>query len=171
MSSGWVAGEERTRDVCLRCGRIHYDNPKVLVGIIVHWRDRIVLCRRATDPAKGCWNVPMGFLEQGESLEEAGVRELREETGLHVAADALSLCTVCSLPYLDQVHMVYRAELFTQPIFVAGEESLEVQLFSEADLPFPEIAYADLLTDQFHHFFRQLRNKNFQVVTMTLRGP
>jgi ADP-ribose pyrophosphatase YjhB (NUDIX family) len=168
LSRKWLATETRERDVCLACNHVHYGNPKVLVAGIIYWRDQIVLCRRAADPARGLWSVPMGYLEMGETLEEAISRELYEETRLKVPAGLMKLYAVCSLPHIDQVHAVYRAKLTCEPRPIADNESTEVRLFSEANLPVAELAFVDLLREPFMTFFRQLRERRFKVLSMTL---
>jgi ADP-ribose pyrophosphatase YjhB (NUDIX family) len=166
-----VPPETRAREVCVGCGLVHYDNPKVLVAAILYWHHEIVLCRRASEPAKGRWTIPMGFLETGETLEEAVAREVEEETGLLVPAHALALYALCSLPHIDQVHVVYRAKLTSLPTPAPGDECLEVKLFSETTLPFTEIAFADALRNPIHVFFQNLQRNEFPVTSMTVGAP
>ena len=159
----------RERDVCAVCHHVHYENPKVLVAGIIHWREEILLCKRAAEPAKGRWCVPMGFLEKGETLEEAVARELYEETHLTVPPTDFSLYAISSLPHIDQVHVIYRAKLLSAPTPIADKESTEVRLFSESKLPTAELAFLELLRDPFISFFRQLRQDRFQVSSLTLK--
>ena len=63
-------GDNRPRIVCQNCGRIHYFNPKIVVGCLPIWEDKVLLCKRAIPPCKGKWNVPAGYLENGETAEE-----------------------------------------------------------------------------------------------------
>jgi len=63
-------GDNRMRHVCPSCGAIHYQNPKVVVGCIPEWEDRILLCRRAIEPKYGLWTLPAGFMENGETTAE-----------------------------------------------------------------------------------------------------
>ena len=158
----------RERDICLACHHIQFDNPKVLVAGIVYWRDEILLCKRAIEPAKGRWCVPMGYLENGETLEEAVSRELYEETRLVVSPKAMSLYAVCSLPLIDQVHIVFRTMLASVPMPIANTESTEIRLFSESNLPIADLAFVEMLRDPFTTFFSQLRADRFQVLSMTL---
>lgn len=163
LSRKWLATELRERDVCAVCHHVTYDNPKVLVAGIVYWRDEIILCRRAMDPAKGRWCVPMGYLEKGETLEEAISRELHEETQLEIPPHLMELYAICSLPLIGQVHVVYRTRLLSAPALVANKESFEVRLFSEPAIPMAEVAFADLLQEPFKQFFHQLRRGRFEV--------
>lgn len=72
--------------------REYPDAPRVGVGAIVLDGDRVLLVQRGRSPAKGKWSVPGGLIELGEGLEEAVVREVREECGLEVRV--LGLCGV-----------------------------------------------------------------------------
>ena len=72
-------GEDREREVCPVCNFIHYRNPIPVVGCVPEYEGRILLCRRAIDPRLGYWTVPAGFMELDETLEEAALRETREE--------------------------------------------------------------------------------------------
>jgi ADP-ribose pyrophosphatase YjhB (NUDIX family) len=75
-----ISGE--TRSCCAGCNEIFYDNPKSAVAVVAEQDGRIVFIKRKVAPAKGMWALPGGFIEQGESVERAALRELREETGL-----------------------------------------------------------------------------------------
>lgn len=154
--------------MCSSCHVVHYENPKVLVACFVHWRNRILLCRRAIEPAKGYWYPPTGFVESGESLEEAAVRELREEVGLTLQTSRMTLYSVASLPHMQQVYVIYRCKLTAEPTLIAGHESLDARLFSEAEMPVHEIAFNDTSVDFLKEFFRRLRNDRFPVQSMTL---
>lgn len=132
------AGDNRPRHVCERCGTIHYQNPKLVVGCIPEWGDRILLCRRAIEPRYGKWTLPAGFMENGETVAECALRETLEEAGARV--ELLGLYTLINLPDINQVYLMYRARLL-DPDFQPGEESLEAALFSEAEIPWQEIAF------------------------------
>ena len=67
------------RRVCQRCDFIDYQNPKIVAGAVVTRGTHILLCKRAIEPRKGFWTLPAGFMELGESGEEAACREAREE--------------------------------------------------------------------------------------------
>jgi ADP-ribose pyrophosphatase YjhB (NUDIX family) len=168
----WPEGDSRERDVCSSCQAVHYENPKVLVACLIYWRDRVVLCRRALEPAKGHWYPPTGFVEIGETLEEAAVRELKEETGLELSADCMKLYGVASLPHLGQVYIAYRSELSSEPNPTPGQESLEVRLFPESELPFPQVAFNDSSNGFLRNFFRRLRDSNFTIQSVAIgRDP
>ncbi len=133
------AGEDRQRHVCEHCGTIHYQNPKIIAGCIPEWRGKILLCRRAIEPRSGLWTLPAGFMELGETLEQAAARETLEEAC--AAVEGLVLYTVLSLPHVDQVHVFFRSRLI-QPCFAPGMESLETELFLETEIPWSELAFS-----------------------------
>ncbi len=132
-------GEDRQRHVCDQCGTIHYQNPKIIAGCIPEWEGRILLCRRAIEPRLGLWTLPAGFMELGETLEQAATRETLEEACATV--EKLQLYTVLSLPHVDQVHIFFRSRLVA-PDFAPGLESLETALFHETEIPWPELAFS-----------------------------
>ncbi len=132
-------GDNRPRYVCLDCDTIHYQNPNMVVGCLPVWQDQILLCRRAIEPRKGFWNLPAGYLENGETVEEGALRETREEAG--VEADLVRLHTVYNLPEVNQVYLFFLAEL-SSPTFDGGPESLEVALFRGEEIPFTEMAFS-----------------------------
>jgi len=132
------AGDDRERLTCPDCGFIAYENPKIVTGSVVSVGDRILLCRRAIEPRKGYWTLPAGFLELHETPEEGAMREAWEEANAKIAINAL--LGVYSVPRISQVQLMYRATL-AEPGFSAGPESLEVQLFDWADIPWAELAF------------------------------
>ena len=77
-------GDHLPRYVCPACGTIHYQNPKVVVGCLPEWDDRVLLCRRAIEPRLGLWTLPAGFLENGETVASGAARETLEEAGARV---------------------------------------------------------------------------------------
>ncbi|PCE26484.1 NUDIX hydrolase [Burkholderia ubonensis] len=131
-------GDNRERFVCDQCGTIHYQNPRNVVGTVPVWGDQVLLCRRAIEPRYGFWTLPAGFMEMGETTAEAAARETLEEAGARV--EVQSLFTLLNVPHVHQVHLFYLARL-VDPGFEAGEESLEVRLFDESDIPWDEIAF------------------------------
>ncbi len=142
-------GDTLPRHVCDACGAIHYRNPRLVVGTLPVWEDRVLLCRRAIEPRKGCWTLPAGFMENRESVAEAAERETREEACARIDLDALY--TMISVPHISQVHVIYRARLRDLD-FAPGEESLEVALFAEADIPWEEIAFRTVAMTLRHYF-------------------
>ncbi|MEM1327961.1 MAG: NUDIX hydrolase [Bacteroidota bacterium] len=131
-------GDNRLRVICTNCHTIHYVNPKVVVGCLAVWEDKVLLCRRAIEPRLGYWNVPAGYLENGETAEAGAIREVEEEAAAKV--DIRGVLTVYSLPHVNQVYIHFLADL-KDGAFGVGVESLESQLFSEADIPWQDLAF------------------------------
>ncbi len=134
-------GDTLPRHVCERCGTIHYRNPKMVVGCIPRWQEKILLCRRAIEPRHGLWTLPAGFMENGETTEQAATRETREEACAEVELDGLF--SLVSLPRISQVHLFYLGHL-NAPVYAVGSESLEVELFTEAQVPWNTLAFASV---------------------------
>jgi len=132
------AGDHLPRFVCAACGAIHYQNPKVVVGCLPEWDDRVLLCRRAIEPRHGLWTLPAGFLENGETVIAGAARETLEEAGARVEVG--ELYTMISLPHISQIYMMFRARLVDLD-YRAGPESLEVRLFREDEIPWEELAF------------------------------
>ena len=132
------AGDTHEREVCATCGFIHYVNPKIVTGSIVRHEGRILLCRRAIAPRIGYWTLPAGFMEVGETAEQAASREAREEANAAIAIDRL--LAVYTIPRIAQVQIMYLATLL-QPDISPGVESLEVKLSSWDEIPWSELAF------------------------------
>jgi ADP-ribose pyrophosphatase YjhB (NUDIX family) len=131
-------GDTLERHVCTGCGEIHYLNPKVVVGAVCRWQDRVLLCRRAIEPRAGFWVVPAGYLERGESTEEGARREAWEEAGARI--DITGLLAVYNVVRIGQVQLFYGARLL-DPQVVAGPETLELDLFDWRGIPWDELAF------------------------------
>ncbi|MBL8439124.1 MAG: NUDIX hydrolase [Zoogloeaceae bacterium] len=131
-------GDSLPRHVCNACGTIHYSNPKIVVGALAEWNDQILLCRRAIEPRYGYWTLPAGFLENGETTAEGAIRETLEEARARIELD--SMLSLINVPHISQVHIIYRARLLDLE-FGPGEESLDVRLVDESDIPWDEIAF------------------------------
>ena len=141
-------GDNRARLVCPDCGFINYENPKIVVGAVVTWQDRFLMCRRAINPRKGHWTIPAGFLELNESVTDGARREAVEEACADIEIDAL--LAVYNVPRISQVQLIYRATLL-RPDFAAGVESLEVALFDWDALPWDDLAFPSVRW-ALHHF-------------------
>jgi ADP-ribose pyrophosphatase YjhB (NUDIX family) len=105
---------------------------------VATWGSKVLLCRRAIEPRLGYWTLPAGFMENGETIEQAAIRETAEEACARVRN--LSIYTLIDVPHISQVHVFFRAELVDLD-FCAGPESLEVALFEEADIPWSDLAF------------------------------
>jgi len=131
-------GDHFARHVCGACGTIHYSNPRLVVGCVPEHDGSILLCRRAIEPRRGYWTVPAGFMENGETLQQAAARESQEEALAQVNVG--SLLSVVHVLHAEQVHVFFRATLVV-PGYGAGAESLEVALVKLADIPWADIAF------------------------------
>ena len=130
--------DDRARFICDACQTIHYQNPKLVVGCIPTWKDRILLCRRSIEPRYGKWTIPAGFFEQGETVEAGAKRELHEEAGATV--EFLEPYALYNLPFISQVYLIFRGPLKDKN-FRSGHESLETLLFKEHEIPWNDLAF------------------------------
>jgi ADP-ribose pyrophosphatase YjhB (NUDIX family) len=159
--------DSRVRHICTQCDTIHYQNPKLVVGSLPVWQDKVLLCRRAIEPRYGMWTLPGGFMENGESTGAAAIRETLEEANARIQLDGLY--SMYSLPYLNQVHLLFRATLLDLN-FSAGVESLEVKLFSEAEIPWDEIAFRPMRYS-LEHYFSERKTARFTLHEGELPPP
>jgi ADP-ribose pyrophosphatase YjhB (NUDIX family) len=152
-------GDALPRHVCAQCGTIHYLNPKVVVGCLPEWEDRVLLCRRAIEPRHGLWTLPAGFLENGETIAAGAARETLEEASARVEVG--DLYTVISLPHINQIYVMFRARLADLD-FGPGPESLEVRLFREDEMPWEELAFRTI-GRTLRNYFLDRRSGGFPV--------
>jgi ADP-ribose pyrophosphatase YjhB (NUDIX family) len=131
--------DNRERPVCRNCSTIHYQNPKVVVGCLATWKNKVLMAKRSIEPRKGLWNLPAGFLELGESVEEGAAREVLEETEAEVKIKQLH--TIYNLVHVSQVYMHFLAEV-KDGKFGCGPESEEVQLITREEIPWDQIAFS-----------------------------
>lgn len=134
-------GDERERNVCTNtdCGHVHYQNPKVVVGAICTYKDRVLLCQRAIEPCAGKWGYPQGFLELGETSRQGAARETWEEAGVKFDPAKSDLLAIYNLAGM-QIQMIYRAELESDE-FEAGHESSDVKFVAWDEIVFEELAF------------------------------
>lgn len=130
--------DERERFVCTVCGTVHYVNPKIIVGAVCTFGERVLLCRRAIEPRLGYWTIPAGFMELGETAEEGARREAFEEARADIAI--CGLLAVYSIKRINQVHLLYRARLLDERV-APGIESLEVKLAHWHEIPWTDLAF------------------------------
>jgi ADP-ribose pyrophosphatase YjhB (NUDIX family) len=154
-------GDDKPRYCCLECDSIFYQNPKNVVGTLPIDGDKVLLCKRAIQPRKGKWTLPAGFMENGESSLEGAIRETDEEAGASVIVSENSLYTLFNLPVINQVYMFFKVDL-ENTLFNPGTESLEVQLFSEQEIPWDEIAFPVVKTT-LQYYFEDRKKNTFPV--------
>lgn len=125
------------RWVCDACDMVHYQNPLVVVGCVAERNGKVLLCKRAIEPRYGYWTVPAGFMELGETIAGGAARETLEEACATVELGHL----FASVDVVDagQVHLFFSGKLVSD--YGVGDESLEVALFSEDDIPWDELAF------------------------------
>lgn len=152
-------GDNLPRHICEQCDLIHYQNPKIVAGCLPVWNDQVLLCKRAIEPCLGLWTLPAGFMENQESLEEAALRESREEANANL--ELQNLYSVISLPHINQVYILYRAKLLDLD-FYAGPESLDVQLFNEDEIPWDFLAFKTI-DKTLRRFFEDRKTGQFDV--------
>lgn len=130
-----LAGDPPT---CGTCGHVHWRDPKVAACVIFRWRGEIFLMRRGIPPGYGRWTFPGGYVDRGETVEAAAVREVREEAGCEVRLE--DLLGIYSYPGQTAIIVVYRGTV------VGGEphslsESLEARTFPDDGIPWPGLAF------------------------------
>ncbi len=146
---------EPDRPVCVRCGFVFYLDPKIAVGTIIVSQDgRFVLVRRAIEPGYGMWVFPGGYVDRGEPLTVAAVREAREECGLEVRLDAL--VNVYSYAGRAPVIVVYAATAIGGEL-CRDDESLEMALFDASQIPWDRLAFRST-RDGLRDYFEGLRH-------------
>ena len=131
-------GDTFHRHICDSCGKIFYNNPRIIVGCLPILDEKIMLCKRAIEPQLGLWNLPAGFLENGEIPEDGAARETLEESLASV--EIIKLHCVYSLPKVNQVYLHFLAKLKDDQ-FGPTSESLEVRLFNAEEIPWSDIAF------------------------------
>jgi ADP-ribose pyrophosphatase YjhB (NUDIX family) len=135
-------GKNLPRYHCSACDHHFQHHPKLLVASFITCGDKLLWMRRALEPKKGYWAIPAGFMEQGETLQQAGARELYEETGVQVSPQALQLYMVGTIEFISQVYVAFHAEVESE-YCDAGKEALEVKFFSRDKLPWENVAYPE----------------------------
>jgi ADP-ribose pyrophosphatase YjhB (NUDIX family) len=156
LAARLLRASEPERLVCTSCGFVLYLDPKVAVGTIIHAGDgRVVLVRRAIDPGYGKWVFPGGYVDRGEEVLGAALREAREECGLEVRIDGL--VNIYSYAGATPIIIVYAATMLAGDL-VVDDEGLEARLFDRAEIPWDELAFpstTDALRDYFEGDWRE----------------
>ena len=134
----YIDEERHTRKVCSACGYIFYLNPKVAAGVVPREGDEIWLLRRNITPGAGLWTFPGGYVDLGESVPEAAVREAFEETCLNVRIDGL--LNVYSYTNVKVALVAYHGTVVGGKAALTPESS-EVRAFRLKDIPWDELAF------------------------------
>jgi ADP-ribose pyrophosphatase YjhB (NUDIX family) len=138
LTTATLEGDTKRRLVCIDCGFVHYINPRPVAGVIpVRDDGHVLLVRRAIEPRIGTWVFPGGFMDVGESAEEAAARETREEACLEV--DALRLVGLYTRVEPGVVVIVYEGRAVGEPGI--GDETSEVRWFPAGEIPWDDLAF------------------------------
>jgi ADP-ribose pyrophosphatase YjhB (NUDIX family) len=129
---------EPQRLICQGCGFVFFLDPKVAAGVIFPLNDGIVLVQRAIEPRYGRWVFPGGYVDRGESLEAAALREVKEESGLDVRLTRL--LGAYSYPGNAVIVIVYAGEV-TGGSLRTDDESLDIRSFAPAEIPWEQLAF------------------------------
>ena len=138
LARGVPTGDTHERLRCTACGYIHYINPKIIAGCIIERDGKYLLCQRAIPPRPGTWTLPAGFMEAGETTEQAALREVWEESGVH--AEIVSPYSIFSVAKISEVYIIFRA-IATQETGQFGPETLAYKFFEPGEIPWDEIYY------------------------------
>jgi ADP-ribose pyrophosphatase YjhB (NUDIX family) len=160
-------GDSLERAVCEACGLVQYVNPKIVVGCVPVFGERILMCKRAIEPRLGLWTLPAGFMEMNESAAEGAAREALEEANARV--EIQDLYTLYSLPGISQVYMMFLARLL-DPEVSPGVESQEVRLVTEAEIPWDQLAFT-MVRRTLEHFLEDRRRGVFVTRFGDIRPP
>ena len=152
-------GDTRQRAVCPSCHTIHYENPLNVVGTVPHLGDRVLLCKRNIEPRWGKWTLPAGFMELDETTAEGAARETDEEAGAQI--EMQGLFSILNVARVGQVHLFYRAQLLSEQ-FNHGHETIEARLFTEAEIPWDEIAFKTV-RETLERYFDDRRKGHYAV--------
>jgi len=149
-----IKSTEPERLVCERCSFIFYLDPKVIAGTVFTIDKKVVLLKRGIEPAMGKWVFPGGYVDRGESVEDAAIRETKEESHLDVKLG--SLLGVYSYPRSPNVVVVYTAEVIGGEL-KAGDEAVEARAFGVPEIPWGELAFVST-KDALRDYLRFLTN-------------
>jgi 8-oxo-dGTP diphosphatase len=150
-----VKETEPKRLVCVNCSFIFYQDPKVVAGTVFTVNGGIVLLKRGVEPAMGKWVFPGGYVDRGESVQEAAIRETREESQVGVKLGPL--LNVYSYPGSANIIVVYTAEMVSGEL-AAGDETVDASVFMPEKIPWGELAF-DSTRDALKDYIRLYLNQ------------
>ncbi len=160
-------GDTKIRAICPACHTVHYENPLNVVGTIPYMDDKVLLCLRNIEPRKGYWTLPAGFMELDETTGQGAERETEEEAGADITMGPLF--SLVNVPHVGQVHLFYLAQLQSNT-FNPGWETMEARLFSEADIPWDDIAFRTVKVT-LQRYFEDRRRGAFGIHVIDLETP
>ena len=151
LESRLLKAGDPERLVCLSCEFVFYLDPKLAVGTIISDdRQRVVLVKRAIEPGYGKWVFPGGYVDRGEEVQVAAIREAREEAGLDVRIDRL--INIYSYHGRTPVIIVYAATMIGGCLG-CDDEGLEARFFEQNEIPWDDLAFRstqEALREFFH---------------------
>jgi 8-oxo-dGTP diphosphatase len=125
----------KVRPVCPGCAWIFFPDPKVASGVLVQRYGKVLLVRRANDPRRGYWTLPVGFVDAGEDPAFAAVRECREETGLQIQiVELVGVFSGQEHPRGAHIIIVYRGEILDGELH-PGDDANDTAFFDTNELP------------------------------------
>lgn len=137
LEKKWLEIENHERLVCPDCGFIFYQNPIPAVGVILQRDSQICLVKRKFEPRAGFWCLPAGFVEMNESVEDAAIREAKEETNLDIEIESLEgVYSAFDSPKLHVIVIFYHCKIVGGALR-AGDDALEVDFYPLSQLPEP----------------------------------
>jgi ADP-ribose pyrophosphatase YjhB (NUDIX family) len=153
-------GDTKPRAVCTVCHTVHYENPLNVVGTVPVWGETgeyVLLCKRNIEPRFGKWTLPAGFMELNETTAQGAARETVEEAGAQFEMG--ELFSLMNVARVGQVHLYYRARLLSDR-FNPGTETIEARLFTEAEVPWEDIAFRTV-KETLERYFADRRSGQF----------
>lgn len=157
-------GDVKERAVCPACNTVHYENPLNVVGTIPIWGEQVLLCKRNIEPRRDKWTLPAGFMELNETTAEGAARETVEEAGAQF--EMQEIFSLLNVVRVGQVHLFYRARLLSDQ-FDPGPETVEARLFTEAEIPWDEIAFRTV-KETLERFFADRKAGHFRFHTVDI---
>ncbi len=157
-------GDTKERAVCTACNTVHYENPLNVVGTVPIWEDKVLLCLRNIEPRRNKWTLPAGFMELNETTAEGAARETVEEAGAQF--EMQEIFSLLNVPRVGQVHLFYRARLLSDQ-FDPGTETVEARLFTEAEIPWDELAFRTV-KETLERYFADRRTGRFGFHTVDI---
>jgi ADP-ribose pyrophosphatase YjhB (NUDIX family) len=141
-------GDNRERDLCEKCGAVHYQNPRVVVGTMPILDDKVLLCLRAIEPRANTWTLPAGFMELGETLSQGAERETQEEAGANIELG--HLYTTIDISHVDQIHIYFLAHAINADLN-PGPETIEAKWFNLNEIPWDNLSFRSVSTTLKHY--------------------
>ncbi len=160
-------GDTKQRAVCTACHLVHYENPLNVVGTVPYWGEggaQVLLCKRNIEPRYGKWTLPAGFMELNETTAEGAARETDEEAGAQF--EMQGLFSLLNVARVGQVHLFYRAKLLSDQ-FNPGTETIEARLFTEAEIPWDELAFRTV-KETLERYFADRRTGHYGIHTVDI---